>query len=87
MFQRVASQTRDIACRNLLVDGDVVKVGDFGLSRVLDTQADRLAQMGQTTNPLGPLQWEAPEAILRCEYSRESDVFMFGCCIYEMVCE
>jgi serine/threonine protein kinase len=75
---------RDIACRNLLVDGDRVRVSDFGLSRALNTQADLLYSAVE----FGPVPWMAPESLAadasQRSFSTKSDVHMFGVTLFEL---
>jgi serine/threonine protein kinase len=57
---------------------DNVKVGDFGLSRVLAT---REASM---TTGTGTFKWMAPELLLNKRYNGSVDVFSFGVVLYEL---
>jgi len=71
---------RDLACRNLLVDANFdVFVIDFGFARQRDAEKSK----GFTRTNFGPVRWEAPESLRKREYSFKTDVFSFGCCIYE----
>jgi serine/threonine protein kinase len=67
-----------LAVRNVLLSKDgTPKLSDFGMSRQL--QDDE----GQTNTAIGPIAWMAPEAVNRL-YSSKSDVWSFGCLIYEI---
>ena len=71
---------RDIALKNVFLAGDgTVKLGDFGVARVLDsTQELALTKVGTPC-------YIAPE---RCEgrpYSYEADVWGMGCLLYELL--
>ena len=51
---------RDVACRNLLVDGDNnVHVADFGCARL----KQELYGKDYTQSGLRPIRWEAPECL------------------------
>jgi ankyrin repeat protein len=73
---------RDLATRNLLLSATgEVKVCDFGLSR--GGGDDNKHSYSSTTE--GPVAWMAPESLQNGVYSRPSDVFMFGVCLWEML--
>jgi serine/threonine protein kinase len=73
---------RDLAARNLLVKAEdkrfVVKVADFGLSRVTDgtTYYSRSRKF--------PVKWTAPEALQFAKFTSKSDVWSFGVVLWEM---
>jgi len=71
---------RDLKTFNLLVTSDwVVKVSDFGLSKVIiDTTAQKLTACGTTA-------WAAPEVLRQQVYSLKADVFSYGVCLWEIV--
>ncbi len=64
-----------------------MKVGDFGLSRMLDEERLRGQSAAAVSASLswGPIAWMAPEQLEHRLYSHKSDVFMFGVCMFEMV--
>eukprot|EP00451_Oxyrrhis_marina_P040730 CAMPEP_0204390920 /NCGR_PEP_ID=MMETSP0469-20131031/60981_1 /ASSEMBLY_ACC=CAM_ASM_000384 /TAXON_ID=2969 /ORGANISM="Oxyrrhis marina" /LENGTH=486 /DNA_ID=CAMNT_0051384865 /DNA_START=34 /DNA_END=1495 /DNA_ORIENTATION=+ len=70
---------RDLKTQNLfLASGDIVKVGDFGISKVLEcSQA-----CARTT--IGTPHYMSPEICQRQPYSWASDIWAFGCILYEM---
>jgi tRNA A-37 threonylcarbamoyl transferase component Bud32 len=72
---------RDIAARNVLLDGSgKAKLADLGLSRLLeDKQGEQT-----TSSTLGPVRWMAPEAIRDRKYSSASDAFSFGVLMAEV---
>jgi serine/threonine protein kinase len=83
---------RDIAARNVLVTKDwTVKITDFGLSRYLPkfkrTVTIKKLVSNSTRCETGPLKWMPPEAIKSQEYSRASDVYMFGITCWEILHE
>ncbi len=72
---------RDIAARNVLLDGTGnAKLADLGMSRILEDK-----QGEQTTkNDVGPIRWMAPEAIKNRKYSAASDCFSFAILMVEV---
>jgi serine/threonine protein kinase len=80
-----------LALRNLLLtkqDGQqLVKVGDFGLSRITQAEDDGedAEQVYITEHQLLlPIKWVAPEAALTRHFSTRSDVWSFGIVMWEM---
>ena len=62
---------RDIAARNVLVyRHDQVKIADFGLARLMETD---LIYQTKTSRPL-PAKWMAPEAFENAKFTVYSDV-------------
>ncbi|XP_044141252.1 tyrosine-protein kinase JAK3 [Bufo gargarizans] len=73
---------RDLASRNILVESpNHVKIGDFGLTKILpqDKEYYVVREQGQS-----PIFWHAPESLSDNIYSRESDVWSFGVLLYEL---
>jgi len=71
---------RDLSSRNLLVDENKrVKVGDFGLSRVLEDN------YYTSSNKSMPIKWSPPEALNYQKFSKASDVWSFGVVIWEIL--
>jgi predicted Ser/Thr protein kinase len=74
---------RDLAARNVLLgEGNVPKLSDFGMSRVMSLGEDEQ----HTQNTFGPIRWMAPESFKNpVVYSKMSDVWSFGIVVYEIV--
>lgn len=63
---------RDVAARNCLVEEyNVVKVADFGLSRLVKGCDDYTARTGAKF----PIKWTAPESLAYNRFSTKSDVW------------
>lgn len=73
---------RDLAARNILVESDTcVKIGDFGLTKILPGDKDyyKVLEAGES-----PIFWYAIESLSDSKFSRESDVWSFGVVLYEL---
>ncbi|XP_077455995.1 tyrosine-protein kinase JAK2-like isoform X1 [Stigmatopora argus] len=73
---------RDLATRNILVESDQqVKIGDFGLTKVLpqDKEYYMVKDPGES-----PIFWYAPESLGESRFSVASDVWSFGVVLYEL---
>uniref|UniRef100_A0ABM5ENZ2 Tyrosine-protein kinase n=1 Tax=Pogona vitticeps TaxID=103695 RepID=A0ABM5ENZ2_9SAUR len=73
---------RDLAARNVLVESEYrVKIGDFGLAKILPQGKDYyvVREPGQS-----PIFWYAPESLANSVFSQESDVWSFGVVLYEL---
>ncbi|KAG5520101.1 hypothetical protein PMAC_001177 [Pneumocystis sp. 'macacae'] len=71
---------RDIKPDNIFRDGEIsVKLGDFGLSRILDDPSTTFAQ-----TYVGTPYYMSPEIINHEPYTAKSDIWALGCTMYEM---
>ena len=72
---------RDLAARNCLVGPNLlVKISDFGLSRSLYHKNYYRVHRGAEL----PVRWLAPEALIRGEFTLDSDVWSFGIVMWEV---
>ncbi|PIO29783.1 hypothetical protein AB205_0196260 [Aquarana catesbeiana] len=73
---------RDLATRNVLVISEqMVKIGDFGLTRLLAKNDDHYTM---SPHRKIPFPWCAPESLKFGNFSHSSDVWMFGVTMWEM---
>lgn len=73
---------RDLATRNILVENENrVKIGDFGLTKVLpqDKEYYKVKEPGES-----PIFWYAPESLMDNKFSVASDMWSFGVVLYEL---
>lgn len=74
---------RDLAARNCLITGaNVVKISDFGMSR-LQQSAEDVYSVDTTLRTI-PIKWTAPEALLQLEYTISTDVWAYGILVWEI---
>lgn len=83
---------RDLKSLNLLLSGPVhsstdiplVKVSDFGLSRMCDEAGD--GPDGWKTQQIGTYHWMAPEVYCSTNYDAKIDVYSYAMILFEILC-
>ncbi|EDV21183.1 uncharacterized protein TRIADDRAFT_30735 [Trichoplax adhaerens] len=71
---------RDLKARNIFLRNNVIKVGDFGISRVLSGTSDF------ATTFAGTPYYMSPEVLDHNAYNSKSDVWALACILYELCC-
>ena len=75
---------RDLKPSNIFFDSNNnVKLGDFGLSRIIKTEAEESKCLAQTN--VGTPYYMSPEQIKEDSYDEKTDIWSTGCVIYELV--
>ncbi|CAK0836012.1 unnamed protein product [Prorocentrum cordatum] len=73
---------RDLKCSNIFLDGSrgrsTVKLGDFGICRVLEGSTDIANTL------VGTPYYMSPEVCSNTPYSYKSDIWSLGCVLYEL---
>lgn len=64
----------------------VVKVSDFGLSRMQESSADSGETWGKMTNSAGTCHWMAPEVCTGTYYDEMVDVYSYSMIMFEVIC-
>merc|ERR1719198_501572 len=85
---------RDLKSLNLLLlkrverqqDVPVVKVSDFGLSRMQDSAYDFDWKKITMTNAAGTFHWMAPEVFTGTRYDEKVDVYSYAMLLFEVIC-
>jgi tRNA A-37 threonylcarbamoyl transferase component Bud32 len=75
---------RDLKPGNILVARDgTVKVLDFGIAAILQTDVTRLTATG---TPVGTYQYMAPEQVRGGRVTPRTDLYALGCVLHELLC-
>ncbi|XP_042403192.1 U-box domain-containing protein 33-like isoform X1 [Zingiber officinale] len=76
----------DLKPDNILLDANYVsKIGDFGISRLLDQSSMHATLYHNTTNPKGTFAYMDPEYVTTGELTPQSDVYSFGIIILQLL--
>eukprot|EP00048_Salpingoeca_helianthica_P017567 m.237882 g.237882 ORF g.237882 m.237882 type:complete len:523 (+) comp21461_c0_seq1:196-1764(+) len=76
---------RDIKLANMfLTQDDQIKIGDFGIARVLDHNAINISARTCRT-PVGTPMYMAPELCQGKAYGQKADMWALGCALYELM--
>uniref|UniRef100_A0A7S0EUZ3 non-specific serine/threonine protein kinase n=1 Tax=Hanusia phi TaxID=3032 RepID=A0A7S0EUZ3_9CRYP len=70
---------RDVKLANVLIDGDNLKLADFGIAKVMH------GKFAQTIVGGTPC-YMAPELLYKEKYDTKSDIWSLGCMIWELAC-
>jgi len=73
---------RDLACRNILLTAEGIKIADFGLSR---TVAQGGSYYSVTRELALPHKIMAPESLCYLEWGKPSDVWSFACLAWQLI--
>ncbi|KAM6223860.1 serine/threonine-protein kinase Nek11 [Rhynchocyon petersi] len=71
---------RDLKSKNIFLKNNLLKIGDFGVSRLLMGSCD------MATTLTGTPHYMSPEALKHQGYDTKSDIWSLACILYEMCC-
>src|SRR5207253_10978650 len=80
---------RDIKPDNIFLhqtkDGEIVKVVDFGIAKLLDEDSGDLQKLTVAGGIIGTPTYMSPERLSKKPYDGRSDVYSLGIMMYEML--
>ncbi|XP_060241370.1 serine/threonine-protein kinase Nek11 isoform X2 [Meriones unguiculatus] len=71
---------RDLKTKNIFLKNNLLKIGDFGVSRLL------MGSWELATTLTGTPRYMSPEALKHQGYDAKSDIWSLACILYEMCC-
>ncbi|XP_052043421.1 serine/threonine-protein kinase Nek11 [Apodemus sylvaticus] len=71
---------RDLKSKNIFLKNNLLKIGDFGVSRLL------MGSCELATTLTGTPHYMSPEALKHQGYDAKSDIWSLACILYEMCC-
>jgi NIMA (never in mitosis gene a)-related kinase len=71
---------RDLKARNIFLKNNMIKLGDFGISRIL------MGTSEYATTFAGTPYYMSPEVLKRENYNSKSDIWSLGVVLYELCC-
>ncbi|XP_064346826.1 serine/threonine-protein kinase Nek11 isoform X2 [Camelus dromedarius] len=71
---------RDLKSKNIFLKNNLLKIGDFGVSRLLVGSCDLATTLAGTPH------YMSPEALKHQGYDTKSDIWSLACILYEMCC-
>ena len=75
---------RDLKTQNIfLTKSNLIKIGDLGIAKVLDTNTMNETLPASTV--IGTPYYMSPEIFQNVPYNEKSDMWSFGCCLYELM--
>lgn len=69
---------RDLKTQNIFLKDGKIRIGDFGIAKIFNQTKDLTDSMVGTPLYMSPEQYNSKK------YGFKSDIWAFGCCLYEM---